>query len=182
MRARVLALPSQEWIQERRQKVKCKVKSLLKRTTQAERRRAKSERDASWGSLTPFKRAFLRVFVFLLANHLALSPPGYFVLGGVHVTLSQDESRREGFWEEQDSLWPGIAHFLHKCSVALVSKRGSRDALIFYSSRVLPLFVPALIVTLSIAMTVTLRCLQERKPGCLPCFSCCFRVGRQIRG
>ena len=83
----------------------------------------------------------------------------------MHVTLSQDESRREGFWEEQDSLWPGMAHFLHKRSLSLVSKRGSRDALIFYSSRVLPLFVPAVIVTLTIAMTVTFRAHKRQSLG-----------------
>ena len=51
-------------------------------------------------------------------------------------------------------------------------KRGwSRDPLILYSNRVLPLFV--------LAMTITLRCLQETKTGYLPCFCCYFHFGEQ---
>ena len=65
--------------------------------------------------------------------------------------------------------------FLHMCRVSLVPKRrggGSRDPLILYSNRVLPLFVLAMVITLTIATTVTLKCLQEIKSGSLPCF--CF--------
>ena len=51
------------------------------------------------------------------------------------------------------------------CGVSLNPKRGSRDPLILYSNRDLPLFVLAMIITLTIAMTTTLRCLQEKKPG-----------------
>ena len=46
---------------------------------------------------------------------------------GVHAPLSQDGSRSEGFWEVQNSLWPGIIPdfdpqraFLCMCSVSLV--------------------------------------------------------------
>ena len=31
---------------------------------------------------------------------------------GTHTHLSQDGSQSEGFWEEQDSLWPGIILWL----------------------------------------------------------------------
>ena len=78
-------------------------------------------------------------------------------------------SQSEVFWEEQDSLRPGFIPWLltHKepfctCVVSLLpQKEGSEDPLIFYSNRVLPLFVLAMTITLTIAMTLTLRCLQE---------------------
>lgn len=44
-------LISQERIQERRQKVKCKAKGLLKRKVSAERRRANSERESCLGEV-----------------------------------------------------------------------------------------------------------------------------------
>ena len=65
--------------------------------------------------------------------------------------------------------------FLHMCSGSLVPKRGkSEDLLIHYLNRILPLFV--------LAMTLTLRYLQETKTGYLPCFCCYFHFRGQIEG
>ena len=105
-------------------------------------------------------------------------------------TLSQDGFRSEGFWEEEGSLWPGIVPRLltHKkpscaCLVSPLSqKRGSSNPWILFSHRVLPLFVLALTITLTIAMTVTLRCLQETNPGYLPRFCCYFHFRGQTGG
>ena len=56
------------------------------------------------------------VFAFSQAKHLALFPPWLICLRtfpwGVRAYLSQDGSQSEGFWEEQDSLWPGIILWL----------------------------------------------------------------------
>ena len=56
--------------------------------------------------------------------------------------------------------------FLAFLASPLTQKGGRRDPLILYSNRVFPLFVLAMII-LTIAMTITLRCLQEKKPGYL---------------
>ena len=45
-----------------------------------------------------------------------------------------------------------------------------------------PLFVLALIMTLTLAVTITLRSLLEAKTGYLPCFCCCFHFGGQTGG
>ena len=45
----------------------------------------------------------------------------------------------------------------------LPQKGGSGDPLILHSNTVLPLFVPDLTITLTIPVTITLRCLQEAK-------------------
>ena len=78
-------------------------------------------------------------------------------------------------------IWPGISPLLltHKesfcaCVVSLLfQEKGSGDFSIFHSNMVLPLFVFAMIttltiamtITLTIAMTITLRYLQETKTG-----------------
>ena len=73
--------------------------------------------------------------------------------------------------------------FLHKYNVSLLPKEeGAKNPLILYSLRVLPLFVPATTITLTFAMTVTSTCLQETKPGYLPCFCCYFHFGGQTGG
>lgn len=54
------------------------------------------------------------------------------------------------------------------------SGRERGDHLILYPNRIFPLFVPA--------MAVILRCLQEIKPGCLPCLSCYFYFRWQTGG
>ena len=69
---------------------------------------------------------------------------------GAHAPLSQDGSWSEGFWEEQDSLWPGIILWLltHKesfyaCVVSPLSQKGeNRDLLSLYSNRALPPLCP----------------------------------------
>ena len=97
---------------------------------------------------------------------------------GVHAPLSQDGSWSEGFWEVQDSLWPDFdpqRAFLRVCSVSLVLKEaGSRDPLILYSNKVLPLFV--------FPMTITLQCLQEINTGYLPYLCWYFHFGGQTGG
>ena len=61
------------------------------------------------------------------------------------------------------------------CVVSPLShKGGSRDLLTLHSNRVLPIFV--------LAMTITLRCLQETETGYLPCFCCYFHFGVQTGG
>ena len=67
--------------------------------------------------------------------------------------------------------------FLCMSNISLVSKEGgSGDPSIFYSNRVLSLFV--------LAMTVTLRCLQETGTDYLSCFCCYFhfRANQQTEG
>ena len=67
-----------------------------------------------------------------------------------HPPLGQDGSWSEGFWEEQDSLWPGIIPWLltHKesfcaCVVSPLSQKGeNRDLLSLYSNRALPPLCP----------------------------------------
>ena len=54
------------------------------------------------------------------------------------------------------------------------SGRERGDHLILYPNRIFPLFVPA--------VAVILRCLQEIKPGCLPCLSCYFYFRWQTGG
>ena len=54
---------------------------------------------------------------------------------GAHAPLSQDGSQSSDFWEEQDSLWPGVlplnfdlqGTFLCMCSIFLLPKRGGWD-------------------------------------------------------
>ena len=46
--------------------------------------------------------------------------------------------------------------------------RRSRDPLILYSNKILPFLVIAMTVTLTIAMIIALRCLQETNTGCYP--------------
>ena len=54
---------------------------------------------------------------------------------GTHAPLGQNRSWIKGFWEEQDSLWPGIipwlfdpqGPFLHMRSVFLVPKHGEGE-------------------------------------------------------
>ena len=55
----------------------------------------------------------------------------------------------------------------------LTPKGEGVDPLILYSIRVLPLFVLAMIVTLTTAMTITLRCLQEKN---LAIYSVCASI------
>ena len=52
----------------------------------------------------------------------------------------------------------------------------------YLPNRVLSLFVLAMIITLTPAITITLRCLQETKTGCLPCFCCYFHFGGKTGG
>ena len=44
-------------------------------------------------------------FIWFLFPHLTY--PGT-LPWGTHTPLSQDGSRGDGFWEELDSLWPGV--------------------------------------------------------------------------
>ena len=94
----------------------------------------------------------------------------------IHTSLSQDGSRSEGFHEEQDSLWSGIlldfwptrSLASHVWCLPCPKRCGSGDPFILYSNEVLPLFVLAMIFTLTTDITITLRCFQETKIGYLP--------------
>ena len=55
----------------------------------------------------------------------------------------------------------------------LTPKAEGVDPLFLYSIRVLPLFVLAMIITLTTAMTITLRCLQEKN---LAIYSVCASI------
>ena len=84
---------------------------------------------------------------------------------GAHAPPQPGWISSEGFWEEQDSLWPpvispllthkepfcahGVAHLFPK-----VEGWECGDHLILYSNRVFPVFVLALIITLTIAMNL----------------------------
>ena len=72
---------------------------------------ATSEREMPLGSVNSLQRGGFPGLhlpsgqppcLFALAN-LSQDPPW-----SVHGHLSQVGSQSEGFWEEQDSLWPGI--------------------------------------------------------------------------
>ena len=72
---------------------------------------ATSEREMPLGSVNSLQRGCFPGLhlpsgqsscLFALAN-LSQDPPW-----SVHAHLSQVVSQSEGFWEKQDSLWPGI--------------------------------------------------------------------------
>ena len=88
-----------------------------------------------------------------------------------------------------NSLWPGIVprpltHQKPSCArvVSPCPKRGGAAIPEAFSHVGLCPFVLALTTTLTIAMTVTLRCLQETNPGYLPCFCCHFHFRGQKGG
>ena len=58
---------------------------------------------SSFGSSSSFRQIIWFHFPHLACTGSLLS---------VHAPLSQDGSRSEGFWEEQDSLWSGIVPWL----------------------------------------------------------------------
>lgn len=96
---------------------------------------------------------------------------------GVHTPLNQEGSCYKGFWEKQDSLWPGIVPRLLApkepfctCVGSLLPQRGE-NLLILYSNRVYPLSVPA--------VTIPFRC--PRRQGCLISF-CYSYFGKQTGG
>ena len=67
---------------------------------------------------------------------------------GVQTSLSQNGPSSEGFWEEQDSLWPGIIPWIltHKepfCTsvVSSLSQKGGEQRSPKYSKRILPLLI-----------------------------------------
>ena len=80
-----------------------------------------------------------QVFVYLQHNYLVPFPTPDLPWDpplGAHSPLSQDGSRSEGFWEEQDSLWPGIISssdsqeaFLCMRSVSLAPKEWGQRSL-----------------------------------------------------
>ena len=120
--------------------------------------------EHSKGAVKSFIRSIL-LGLCLLSGQLS----GFFFHIWPTVGASPGCASQSGvFWEEQDSLTPGFIPWLltHKepfctCVVSLLSqKKGSGDPLIFYSNRILSIFVLAMTITLTIAMTLTLRCLQ----------------------
>ena len=102
-----------------------------------------------------------QVFVYLQHNYLVPFPTPDLPWDpplGAHSPLSQDGSRSEGFWEEQDSYGLVLPldfrspRSLSVCVVSLVPRSGAgRDPLILCSNRVLPPSVPA--------TTIIQRCL-----------------------
>ena len=107
---------------------------------------------------------FFRVFVFLQASYLVSFPtpdlPWEPPLGA-HLPLSQDGSQSEASWEEQDSY--GLAFSLEfwpkkpfcACAVSPLSQKSE----FFNHTGLCPLFI--------LAVTITLRCLQETNTGYL---------------
>ena len=67
-------------------------------------------------------------------------------------------------------FWPPKSLSLHVQHLLCPPNGGSADPLLLYSNRVLPLFVLAFGITLSIALSITLRCLQETKTGLFALF------------
>ena len=96
-------LPSQEWIQVRRDKVKNRIKSLLKRKACVKRCMGKLREKIKPCELWMlYMKAVFWVFVFPQANHLALPPSPQLIClrtlpWGAHTPLSQDGSWSEGF-------------------------------------------------------------------------------------
>ena len=116
------------------------------------RRNSKVKRQ--WGHI--YRDQFFWVCVFLQANYLVSFPTPDLPWDphlSAHSPLNQDGSQSEGFWEEQDSLWPGIVSWVltHKkpfceCVVCFPCPKrvggGGRDPLILYSYRLLPPLCP----------------------------------------
>ena len=84
------------------------------------------------GSLSP-----LRPIIFLALPLVSLSQDPH--LRFVHIHLSQDGSQCEGFWEEQDSLRPGISSDFRLQGAILSTCNAS---LILYAGRVLASLCP----------------------------------------
>ena len=155
---------------------------------------ASLERDwRLWEVWILCKWAVFQVFVFPQASHLALSPLWLIclrILPWVHAYPSAKVGLKVKALGEQDALWPGIIPWLltpkEPFCPGVVSplshKGGIGDPLILSSTRVFPLFVLAVIITLTTAVTITLRSLQEAKTGYLPCFCCYFHFGGQTGG
>lgn len=103
------------------------------------------------------------------ASHSQLICLRTFPLGCTHNTLAKMDievkasgrSKTHQGLKLSSDFWLQRA-FLHTHVKSPYPEKGeSRDPLIFYSDRVLPLCP---------AMIIFLRCLQETKPGCWPCF------------
>ena len=109
---------------------------------------------------------------------------------GACIPFSQDGSQSEGFWESKmhyglelsPDFWHPRSLSAQESCLPCPTERGIGDPLILYSNRVFPLFVLATIITLTIAVTITLRSLLEAKTGYLPCFCCYFHFGGQTGG
>ena len=146
--------------------------------------------------LSRLYRSVLLGLCFPLANYLVSLPthdlPWGPLLGAhTHTVLSQDGSWSEGFWEVQDSFimawhYPLTSDpqgaFLCTCSVSFVQKRWEQRSLNPSLKQNFAPFVLAMTSTLTIAMTLTLGCLQETKTGYLPCFCCYFHFWGQTGG
>ena len=156
-------------------------------TSSLERRRSAVKR------LSHLYRSVLLGLCLLLANYLvSFSTPElpWDPFLGAHAPLSQDGSQSEGFWEEQGSLWPGVIPWLltHKepfclCVVSSLSpKWGEQRSLNPWLKQDFAPLCPCMTITLIIAMTITLRCLQETNTGYLSCFCCYFHFGDQTGG
>ena len=108
----------------------------------------------------------LRPIIWLLFPHLTHSRT---LPWGAHAHLSRGGSQSEGFWEKQDSSRSGVIPWLltHKesfcaCVVSLLSqKREEADPLIVHSNKVFPSLSLPQLLTLTIAMIITLRYIQE---------------------
>ena len=91
-------------------------------------------RNAVKRCLSHLYSSILQGFVFLQASYLDSSATPDLPYVDVQAPFSQDGSPSEGFWEEKDSLWPGISldfdpqeAFLCIHSVSLVRKRGGEE-------------------------------------------------------
>jgi len=99
---------------------------------------------------------------------------------GAQAPLSQDGSWSDGFWEEQDSLWPGVilcllAHKEPFCTSVvspLSQKRGQGDPLILYWNRVF-------CSSLSLPWLLPSGAYKRETLAYLPCLCCYLRFRGQ---
>ena len=90
---------------------------------------------------------------------------------GAHAPLNQDRSQVKASRRSKThyglllspEFWPTRSSFAHLEYLPCPRNGGRRNPVILYSDRVFPLFVLALIITLTIAIPIFSRCLQETK-------------------
>ena len=120
VRARVPSMTSQEWIQARRQ---AEVKSQSRKFTEKKNTCGKvhgwaQRENLDFGKFKSLIRGQFSRFLLSFRPVILLCPPWLQLIclktlpSGAHTPVSQDGSQSEVFWEEQDSLWPGIFPWL----------------------------------------------------------------------
>ena len=165
----------------------CKKKKFIeKKSTQGKAHRGtQRERNMSLVEFKSFIRwqssrslSSLRPIILFVPSQVDLSqdPPW-----GSQAHIGQDRSQSEGFWEEQDSLWPRIIPWLltprslsgHVSSVSLVPQnRGGQRSLNPSLKQGFALLGPCHIITLTIALTVVTSILEGKQEA--DCKSLCW--------